>query len=50
MSFAPITQSSSSGAAAWPPRWNTMPHGISVGRYIDPDEARKDPNDRRWMN
>ena len=20
------------------------------GRYIDPDEARKDPNDKRWMN
>jgi membrane associated rhomboid family serine protease len=20
------------------------------GRYIDPDEARKDPNDRKWMN
>lgn len=20
------------------------------GRYIDPDEERKDPNDRRWMN
>ncbi|MFT4046209.1 MAG: aromatic ring-hydroxylating dioxygenase subunit alpha [Solimonas sp.] len=24
------------GGAAWPPSWNTMPHGISVGRYIDP--------------
>ena len=22
--------------AAWPPRWRTMPHGIAVGRYIDP--------------
>ena len=20
------------------------------GRYIDPDETRKDPNDKRWMN
>lgn len=20
----------------WPPSWNTMPHGISAGRYIDP--------------
>ena len=20
------------------------------GRYIDPDEERKDPNDKRWMN
>ncbi|HZO53988.1 MAG TPA: aromatic ring-hydroxylating dioxygenase subunit alpha, partial [Bryobacteraceae bacterium] len=23
-------------AAHWPPSWNTMPHGINVGRYIDP--------------
>lgn len=22
--------------AGWPSSWNTMPHGISVGRYIDP--------------
>ena len=22
--------------AAWPPSWRTMPHSISVGRYIDP--------------
>jgi membrane associated rhomboid family serine protease len=22
----------------------------SEGRYIDPDEPKKDPNDRRWMN
>jgi hypothetical protein len=20
------------------------------GRYIDPDQERKDPNDKRWMN
>jgi phenylpropionate dioxygenase-like ring-hydroxylating dioxygenase large terminal subunit len=24
------------GGEDWPPSWNTMPHGISVGRYIDP--------------
>ena len=28
------TQSTSGGE--WPPSWRTMPHGISVGRYIDP--------------
>ena len=26
----------STGEAEWPPSWHTMPHGISVGRYIDP--------------
>ena len=25
-----------SGGAEWPPSWNTLPHGISTGRYIDP--------------
>jgi len=25
--------------AAWPSHWRTMSHGISVGRYIDPDFA-----------
>ena len=25
-------------------------HFDKDGRYIDPDEARKDPNDRKWMN
>jgi phenylpropionate dioxygenase-like ring-hydroxylating dioxygenase large terminal subunit len=24
------------GGAGWPPSWQTMPHGISVGRYTDP--------------
>jgi phenylpropionate dioxygenase-like ring-hydroxylating dioxygenase large terminal subunit len=28
--------SQSGGGTEWPPSWNTMPHGISVGRYIDP--------------
>jgi phenylpropionate dioxygenase-like ring-hydroxylating dioxygenase large terminal subunit len=27
---------SAAGGTNWPPSWNTMPHGISVGRYIDP--------------
>jgi membrane associated rhomboid family serine protease len=25
-------------------------HFDKDGKYIDPDEARKDPNDRKWMN
>lgn len=25
-----------SGGAEWPPSWNTLPHGISTGRCIDP--------------
>ncbi|WP_213805639.1 rhomboid family intramembrane serine protease [Granulicella sp. dw_53] len=29
---------------------NRVVHFDKDGRYIDPDEARKDPNDRRWMN
>lgn len=29
---------------------NREVHFDKDGRYIDPDEARKDPNDRRWMN
>jgi phenylpropionate dioxygenase-like ring-hydroxylating dioxygenase large terminal subunit len=28
--------SSASGGTDWPPSWETKPHGISVGRYIDP--------------
>jgi len=28
--------SSAAGGAEWPPSWNIDPHGISVGRYIDP--------------
>ncbi len=41
MSVAPLgKQASSTGGAQWPPSWRTMPHGISVGRYIDPDFLR----------
>ncbi|MFC4314534.1 SRPBCC family protein [Steroidobacter flavus] len=37
MSVAPLSKpSTSSGSTEWPPSWRTMPHGISVGRYIDP--------------
>jgi phenylpropionate dioxygenase-like ring-hydroxylating dioxygenase large terminal subunit len=36
--------SRSSGTSAdsshWPPSWQTKPHGISVGRYIDPSFLR----------
>lgn len=31
----------------WPPSWNTMPHGISVGRYIDPAFQRLE-YERLW--
>ncbi|NGY04078.1 aromatic ring-hydroxylating oxygenase subunit alpha [Solimonas terrae] len=27
---------SSDGGSSWPPSWETMPHGIRVGRYTDP--------------
>lgn len=29
---------------------NREVHFDEEGRYIDPDELRKDPNDKRWMN
>ena len=28
--------SAAKGGTDWPPSWNTLPDGISVGRYIDP--------------
>jgi phenylpropionate dioxygenase-like ring-hydroxylating dioxygenase large terminal subunit len=31
------SQSAAAGATEWPPSWHTMPHGISIGRYVDPD-------------
>jgi len=31
----------------WPPNWNTSPHGISTGRYIDPAFARLE-HKRLW--
>jgi phenylpropionate dioxygenase-like ring-hydroxylating dioxygenase large terminal subunit len=41
MSVAPLTKKSPSmGGADWPPSWQTMPHGISVGRYTDPAFTR----------
>jgi hypothetical protein len=29
---------------------NREVHFDKDGRYVDPDELRKDPNDKRWMN
>lgn len=41
MSVVPTTASPTNQAQAdWPASWNTMPHGISVGRYTDPGFAR----------
>ena len=41
MSVAPFAKKSLSGGSQdWPPSWNTTPHGISTGRYIDPDFVR----------
>jgi phenylpropionate dioxygenase-like ring-hydroxylating dioxygenase large terminal subunit len=37
------------GGADWPPRWNTLPHGISVGRYTDPAFARLE-HDKLWTH
>jgi phenylpropionate dioxygenase-like ring-hydroxylating dioxygenase large terminal subunit len=39
MSATPLSTHSTTGAD-WPPSWRTMPHGISVGRYIDPGFLR----------
>jgi len=48
MSVAPLSQqSTSSGGTQWPPSWRTMPHGISVGRYIDPGFLRRE-FDKLW--
>ncbi len=33
---APAKTPSTSHGSEWPPSWDTKPHGISVGRYIDP--------------
>jgi DNA-binding transcriptional regulator/RsmH inhibitor MraZ len=29
---------------------NREVHFDKDGRYVDPDELRKNPNDKRWMN
>src|SRR3984893_17697311 len=31
-----VPSQSEIGGTRWPPSWNVQPHGISVGRYIDP--------------
>jgi nitrite reductase/ring-hydroxylating ferredoxin subunit len=36
MSVVPHKANARGAGAEWPPSWGTMPHGISVGRYIDP--------------
>jgi phenylpropionate dioxygenase-like ring-hydroxylating dioxygenase large terminal subunit len=38
---------SAAGGAEWPPSWNVQPHGISVGRYIDPAFMRLE-YERLW--
>ena len=45
-SFA-ASKKSASGGTDWPPSWNTMPHGISVGRYTDPGFARLE-DEKLW--
>jgi phenylpropionate dioxygenase-like ring-hydroxylating dioxygenase large terminal subunit len=45
--FAPSKKSATSGGTGWPPSWNTMPHGISTGRYTDPGFARLE-YDKLW--
>jgi len=54
MNVSPLSKKSPSqggasgaGGADWPPSWNTMPHGISVGRYIDPAFARLE-HEKLW--
>lgn len=47
MSVAPLSKPSSTGGADWPPSWNTMPHGIRTGRYIDPAFVRLE-YDKLW--
>jgi phenylpropionate dioxygenase-like ring-hydroxylating dioxygenase large terminal subunit len=48
MSVAPFAKKSLSGGGTdWPPSWQTMPHGISTGRYIDPDFARLE-HEKLW--
>jgi phenylpropionate dioxygenase-like ring-hydroxylating dioxygenase large terminal subunit len=31
-----VPSQSAAGGTEWPPSWNVQPHGIHVGRYIDP--------------
>ena len=39
--------SQSDGGRQWPPSWNFQPHGINVGRYIDPAFQRLE-YERLW--
>ncbi|HMK84488.1 MAG TPA: aromatic ring-hydroxylating dioxygenase subunit alpha [Steroidobacteraceae bacterium] len=36
-----------SSRTEWPPSWNTLPHGISTGRYIDPRFTRLE-HEKLW--
>jgi nitrite reductase/ring-hydroxylating ferredoxin subunit len=52
MSVASLSKQSPQGAgtgggADWPPSWQTKPHGISTGRYIDPAFARLE-HEKLW--
>jgi phenylpropionate dioxygenase-like ring-hydroxylating dioxygenase large terminal subunit len=38
---------SAAGGTQWPPSWNVQPHGINVGRYIDPAFAHLE-YERLW--
>jgi len=38
---------SMAGETQWPPGWDAQPHGISVGRYIDPEFGRLE-HERLW--
>jgi phenylpropionate dioxygenase-like ring-hydroxylating dioxygenase large terminal subunit len=44
---ASAASSSTAGSAEWPPNWTTMPHGIGVGRYVDPAFAKLE-YERLW--
>jgi phenylpropionate dioxygenase-like ring-hydroxylating dioxygenase large terminal subunit len=42
-----VNRGAAAGGAEWPPSWNVDPHGISVGRYIDPAFLRLE-YERLW--
>jgi len=46
--MSPVTQKAAAAAAnEWPSSWQSVPHGVGVGRYIDPGFARLE-FDRLW--
>lgn len=49
MSVASLPKKSSRARGAdWPPSWETTPHGIRTGRYIDPQFARLE-HEKLWL-